>query len=268
MSSHAVAFVRGLDRPGGRSAPRGPGRQSALPDRARGRARRTRYRAAVNVNSQESPSELLYLVVDDFRHPIIDRARRRTRSGWHAAAAAPGGPDLDSSAATSSTRARCGRCPRRRRPRQRPRRPARPPRAARDRRLATRSCYVFGQRWGPETAPRQDLRLRAGQRRPRRPHEPGQQRARSAATTACGRTAGCSSTSRPTSLGRHLPRLPEPGVAHRRRHRPRARRHPDPRPAPDRVPACGSWRPWSTRSARPPNARPSRSQRLAGSRST
>ena len=31
------------------------------------------YRAAVNVRSQERPPELLYVAVDDFQHPILDR---------------------------------------------------------------------------------------------------------------------------------------------------------------------------------------------------
>src|SRR4051812_26645255 len=31
------------------------------------------YRAAVNVRSQEQPPELLYLAVDNFRHPILER---------------------------------------------------------------------------------------------------------------------------------------------------------------------------------------------------
>jgi uncharacterized protein YukJ len=33
------------------------------------------YRAAVNVRSQERPPELLYLAVDDFRHPLLDRVK-------------------------------------------------------------------------------------------------------------------------------------------------------------------------------------------------
>ncbi|WP_433362098.1 DUF2278 family protein [Actinoplanes sp. CA-142083] len=33
------------------------------------------YRAAVNVRSQQRPPELLYVAVDDFKHPILDRVR-------------------------------------------------------------------------------------------------------------------------------------------------------------------------------------------------
>jgi uncharacterized protein YukJ len=41
------------------------------------------YRSAVNVLSQESPSELLYLVEDDLRHPITG-ALQGLLPGWHA----------------------------------------------------------------------------------------------------------------------------------------------------------------------------------------
>jgi uncharacterized protein YukJ len=52
------------------------------------------YRVAVNVQSQESPSELLYLVNEDFDHPIIASMPDAT-SGWTALAAGPGGANLD-----------------------------------------------------------------------------------------------------------------------------------------------------------------------------
>ena len=42
----------------------------------------TSYRLAVNVLSQESPSELLYVADDDFRHPITDAIAGLT-AGWH-----------------------------------------------------------------------------------------------------------------------------------------------------------------------------------------
>lgn len=41
------------------------------------------YRIAVNVESQQSPSELLYLADDDFRHPITDQLPK-PGSGWTA----------------------------------------------------------------------------------------------------------------------------------------------------------------------------------------
>jgi uncharacterized protein YukJ len=43
----------------------------------------TSYRIAVNVLSQELPSELLYLADDDFRHPVTD-AVAGLGAGWHA----------------------------------------------------------------------------------------------------------------------------------------------------------------------------------------
>jgi uncharacterized protein YukJ len=56
--------------------------------------RGTRYRAAVNVKSQESPSELLYLVVEDFRHPVVDLLPGAP-TGWTPLPPGPGGPNLD-----------------------------------------------------------------------------------------------------------------------------------------------------------------------------
>jgi uncharacterized protein YukJ len=54
----------------------------------------TDYRAAVNVKSQQSPSELLYLLDDDFRHPLT-AALEGLGAGWHPLPAGPGGPNLD-----------------------------------------------------------------------------------------------------------------------------------------------------------------------------
>jgi uncharacterized protein YukJ len=52
------------------------------------------YRAAVNVLSQERPSELLYLVDDDFRHPVTGRLEGLA-SGWNTLPSGPSGPNLD-----------------------------------------------------------------------------------------------------------------------------------------------------------------------------
>ncbi|WP_432189427.1 DUF2278 family protein [Streptomyces sp. Tue6028] len=52
------------------------------------------YRAAVNVKSQERPSELLYLVDDDLHHPVTARLEGLP-SGWNALPSGPGGPNLD-----------------------------------------------------------------------------------------------------------------------------------------------------------------------------
>ncbi|MCI3271458.1 DUF2278 family protein [Streptomyces cylindrosporus] len=54
----------------------------------------THYRAAVNVLSQERPSELLYLVDEDFRHPLTARLEGLP-SGWNTLPPGPGGPNLD-----------------------------------------------------------------------------------------------------------------------------------------------------------------------------
>ena len=54
----------------------------------------TNYRVAVNVESQQSPSELLYLVVDDFRHPLTS-ALPAPGSGWTPLPPRPGGSNLD-----------------------------------------------------------------------------------------------------------------------------------------------------------------------------
>ncbi|MGW7102328.1 DUF2278 family protein [Streptomyces sp. NPDC054838] len=54
----------------------------------------THYRAAVNVESQQAPSELLYLVDDDLRHPVTELLPP-AGSGWTALAAQPGKAGLD-----------------------------------------------------------------------------------------------------------------------------------------------------------------------------
>ncbi|OYP20009.1 hypothetical protein CFC35_08370 [Streptomyces sp. FBKL.4005] len=54
----------------------------------------THYRAAVNVLSQLRPSELLYLVADDFRHPLTARLEGLP-GGWNTLPPGPGGPNLD-----------------------------------------------------------------------------------------------------------------------------------------------------------------------------
>ncbi|GGO94330.1 DUF2278 family protein [Wenjunlia tyrosinilytica] len=52
------------------------------------------YRAAINVKSQEEPSQLLYLVDDDFRHPLT-ASLESLPSGWNALPDGPGGSGLD-----------------------------------------------------------------------------------------------------------------------------------------------------------------------------
>jgi uncharacterized protein YukJ len=54
----------------------------------------TSYRAAVNVKSQQQPSELLHLVKDDFQHPVT-AALAALGAGWHRLPSFPGGLGLD-----------------------------------------------------------------------------------------------------------------------------------------------------------------------------
>src|SRR3954451_3987483 len=51
------------------------------------------YRIAVNVESQQSPSELKYCVVEDFRHPVTDALP--AESGWTPLLPGPGHANLD-----------------------------------------------------------------------------------------------------------------------------------------------------------------------------
>jgi uncharacterized protein YukJ len=54
----------------------------------------TRYRAAVNVRSQEAPSELLYLLDDDLQHPVT-ASISALADGWTALPSTPNGAALD-----------------------------------------------------------------------------------------------------------------------------------------------------------------------------
>jgi uncharacterized protein YukJ len=54
----------------------------------------THFRTAVNVLSQQSPPDLLYIADEDFGHPITD-AVQALGPGWHALPPAPGGANLD-----------------------------------------------------------------------------------------------------------------------------------------------------------------------------
>jgi len=108
------------------------------------------YRAAVNVLSQQAPAELLYLVVDDFRHPIT-ALLPAAGSGWTGLASGPGGPNLDYIRGNLFDPAAM---------RMLPAQVAGPDndladlldhyvqRAVND---SSITAYVFGQRWGPES---------------------------------------------------------------------------------------------------------------------
>jgi uncharacterized protein YukJ len=54
----------------------------------------TNYRAAVNVLSDQAPSELLYAVADDFEHPLTGRLPA-AGAGWTELSSAPDGGGLD-----------------------------------------------------------------------------------------------------------------------------------------------------------------------------
>ncbi len=53
----------------------------------------TDYRIAVNVLSQQAPSELLYLAADDFRHPVTERLPGT--GGWTPLPSQPGAANID-----------------------------------------------------------------------------------------------------------------------------------------------------------------------------
>jgi uncharacterized protein YukJ len=52
------------------------------------------FRVAVNVKSKQHPSELLYLLDDDFTHPVTSALRDR-HPGWHPLDRGAGDPNLD-----------------------------------------------------------------------------------------------------------------------------------------------------------------------------
>jgi len=54
----------------------------------------TSFRVAVNVQSQESPSELLYAVNESFEHPVTD-SLLSSSDGWRVLPPGPGGSNLD-----------------------------------------------------------------------------------------------------------------------------------------------------------------------------
>ncbi|MET8975163.1 DUF2278 family protein [Streptomyces sp. NPDC004539] len=88
LKTYGVLIARAVDtrREGGTDSPH---YQIHLADESG-----THYRVSVNVLSQERPSELLYLVDDDFTHPVTTRLTGLT-AGWTKLPAGPGGPNLD-----------------------------------------------------------------------------------------------------------------------------------------------------------------------------
>ncbi|MGW0731922.1 DUF2278 family protein [Streptomyces sp. NPDC002851] len=109
----------------------------------------THYRAAVNVKSQENPSELLYLVNENFSHAVIEKLPA-VGSGWTELPSRVGGAALDYVRGELLDRADMKKLP------------ADQPGADNDladvleehvRRAVedeSAAVYVFGERWGPE----------------------------------------------------------------------------------------------------------------------
>jgi uncharacterized protein YukJ len=109
------------------------------------------FRAAVNVESQQSPSELLYLADDNFRHPVLDLLAG-AGTGWTPLPSGPGRANLDFIRGNLFDPAAMRLLP--------------PDAAGPDNDLADlldhyvlraiadpeAELYVFGERWGPEQA--------------------------------------------------------------------------------------------------------------------
>jgi uncharacterized protein YukJ len=89
VPSYGVLAGRVVDRREDPSSDTSPHFQIHLVDEAG-----AHYRGAVNVLSQDSPSELLYVALEDFRHPVLD-ALPRTPVGFAPLASQPGGASLD-----------------------------------------------------------------------------------------------------------------------------------------------------------------------------
>jgi uncharacterized protein YukJ len=110
------------------------------------------HRIAVNVRSQQAPSELLYALDADLRHPVTSELSALT-PGWNALASQPGGASLDFIRANLFDSAQM--------------RPLPPDVSGPDNDLAdmlhhyvaraiadpAAALYAFGQRWGPEPEP-------------------------------------------------------------------------------------------------------------------
>jgi uncharacterized protein YukJ len=109
------------------------------------------YRIAVNVKSQSAPSDLLYLIDDDFTHPITT-VLQALGSGWHDLPTRPDGGGMDYIRSNLFDSALM--------------RPLPPDAAGPDNDLAdvldahmmraigdpSAELFAFGQRWGPEAA--------------------------------------------------------------------------------------------------------------------
>jgi uncharacterized protein YukJ len=145
LSSYGVLRARVMDRRREDSSSGSPHYQLHVIDAAG-----TSFRIAVNVLSQETPSELLYFAADDFRHPLT--ALLPTTGGWTALPSQPGAANLDFIRGNLFDPALMRALP--------------PNLSGPDNDLADRLdhyteraiatadavVYVFGQRWGPESS--------------------------------------------------------------------------------------------------------------------
>src|SRR6187397_2935609 len=88
LSSYGVLRARAIDRRREDASDPSPHYQVHVTD-----DQQTGYRVAVNVLSQEAPSELLYLAIDDFDHPLTGELP--AASGWTSLPPRPGAANLD-----------------------------------------------------------------------------------------------------------------------------------------------------------------------------
>ena len=89
LRSYGVLIARAVDRRREGTNDDTPHYQVHLEDETG-----TDYRAAINVKSQQAPSELLHWVCEDFRHPVT-AALAALGSGWNPLPSRPGGASLD-----------------------------------------------------------------------------------------------------------------------------------------------------------------------------
>jgi uncharacterized protein YukJ len=111
------------------------------------------FRVAVNVLSQQAPSELLFVAAEAFQHPLLE-SLPNLPDGFSAVPSQPGGVALDYIRGNLFDRTRCAWS---RRPRQAPDNDLADKiehfvsRAAAD---SNARLYAFGQRWAPRLIPR------------------------------------------------------------------------------------------------------------------
>lgn len=147
LTSYGVLVARALDRRREGTNDDTPHYQVHLKDE-----RGTEFRAAINVKSQQEPSELLHWVCDDFQHSVTAPLAALS-SGWNPLPSRPGGVSLDFVRGNLFDPSLM--------------RPLPPELPGVDNDLADRldhhvlramaepaaQFYVYGERWGPEPSP-------------------------------------------------------------------------------------------------------------------